>query len=160
MLSCCCNLKFMITLKVCRRMVLIYIMLPNPIFSIESNKWQIELKFHHQLLYLLNFVQCLEVTLILVLLKNLLDDCSIISKNCLVATHVLTSFVTSISIIVWKICLERNEVMALNCYLMIAHHYLVSLMTASWKTLTINNKWIYIAKINFNLIRKMHNHSM
>ena len=49
---------------------------------------------------LLNLVQSLKVTLILVLLKNSLGDRSIISKSCLVATHVLISFVTGISTIV------------------------------------------------------------
>ena len=156
MLRLCFHLKYINIVKVCQRMVLIYIMVSNPIFPIDSNKWQIELKFHHQLLYWLNLVQCLEVTLILVLLENLLDDCSIISKNRLVATHVLISYVTSISTIVWKTWLETDEFMALSCYLMMTHHYLVSLMIPSWRTMTIKNEWIYIVLINFNPIRKKH----
>ena len=63
MLSCCIHLKYMIIIKVFLWMILICIMLSNPIFSNDLNKWQIELKFHHQLLYWLNIVQCLEVTL-------------------------------------------------------------------------------------------------
>ena len=38
MLSCCFHLKYMITVKVCLRMVLICIMVSNPVFSISSNK--------------------------------------------------------------------------------------------------------------------------
>ena len=122
MLGCCFHLKYMIIVKVCLRMVLFCIMVSNPIFSIDSNKWQIELKYYHQLLYWLNLVQCLEGTLILVLLENLPDDFSIISKNCLVATQVLISFATGISKIVWNIWLETNEVIALRCYFMMTHY--------------------------------------
>ena len=43
MLSCCFHLKYMIMVKVRLRMVLICIMVSNPIFQIDSNKWQIEL---------------------------------------------------------------------------------------------------------------------
>ena len=157
MLSCCFHLKYMIIVEV---YLLICIMVSNPIFSIDSNKWQIELKFHDQLFYWLNLIQCVEVTLILVLLKSSLDDCLIITKNHLVTTHVLISFVTDISTIVWKIWLEIDEVMALSCYLMMVHHYLVSLMILSWRTMAIKNDWIFIVLLNFNLIRKMHNHSM
>ena len=140
MLSCCFHLKYMIIVKVRLRMVLISIMVSSPIFPIDWNKWQIELKFHHQLLYWLNLVQCLEMTLILVLLKNSLDDCSIISTNCLVATHVLILFLTGISTIVWKIWLETDEVMALSCYLMMTPNKLVSLMIPSWRTMTIKER--------------------
>ena len=159
MLSCL-HLKYMIIVKVGLRMVLICIILSNPTFSIDSNKLQIELKFYHQLLYWLKLVQCLEVTLILVLLKNSLNNCSIISKNCLVNTHVLLSFVTSISTIVWKIWLETDKAMTLSCYLVMTRYFLVRLMIPSWRTMTIKNDWIYIVLINFNLIRKMHNHSV
>ena len=116
--------------------------------------------FHHQLLYWLNVVQCLEVALILVLLENLLDNCSIISKNCSVSTHVLISFATIISTIVWKTWLEKDQVTALSCYLLMIHHCLVSLMIPSWRAMTIKNDWIHNKLINFNLIRKMLIHSM
>ena len=78
--------------------------------------------------------------LILVLLKNSLDDCLIILKYCLVATHVLISFVTVISTIVWKIWLETDKVMVLSWNLMMTHHYLVSIMIPSWTTMT--EKWL------------------
>ena len=63
---------------------------------------------------------------------------------------------TAISTIVWKTWLETDEFMALSCYLMMTHHYLVSLMIPSWRTMTIKNEWIYIVLINFNPIRKKH----
>ena len=113
------------------------------------------IEISHQVLYWLNLVQYLEVTLIPVLLKNLLNDCSIMSKNCLLATQVLISFVASISTIVWKIWLETHKVMVLSCYLMMTHHYLVSLMIPFWRTLTVKNDWIYIELKNLNLIRKI-----
>ena len=152
MQSCCFHLKYMIIIKVFLRMVLVCIMVSNQIFLMNSNKWQIKLKFHHDLLFWLNLIQCLEVTLILVLFKNSLDDYSIISKSCLIVTHLLISFLTSIWTIVWK--------MALSCYLMMTHHYLVSLVIASRRTMTTKNNRVYIALISFSLISKMHNQSM
>ena len=66
--------------------------------SIDSNKWQVELKFHHQLFYWLNLVQCLEVTLILVLLKRrLFNNIKKLSSGYLLVN---ISFVTSNSAIV------------------------------------------------------------
>ena len=81
-------------------------------------------------------------------------NCSIISKNCLVSPYVLIPFLTGISTIARKIWIETDEVMALSCYLM-THHYLVSLMILSWRTMTTKNGWIYVVQINFNLIRKI-----
>ena len=82
-------------------------------------------------------------------------NCSIISKNCLLSRHLLISFLIGISTIVRQIWIETDEVMALSCYLMMAYHYLVSLMILSWRTMTIKNGLIYIVQINFNLIRKI-----
>ena len=63
-------------------------------------------------------------------------------------------FVTIISTIIWKIWLETDVVMDLSRYLMMTHHYLVSLMIPSWRTMTIKSKWIDIVLINFHLIRR------